>query len=156
LEKLDLIRLAQRIASNFRLDPALICAIIEQESGWHPFVTRYEPAFERRYVDPLGLDWEEDKGRSTSFGLMQIMGEVARELGFKSEFRHLLDIETNLALGCQHFKAKLARANDDVSKALQLWNGGGNPHYAEAVLARLLTYQAQKPPQCTAMASEAS
>ena len=36
--------------------------------------------------------------------------------------------------------SKLAAAEDNVSRALQLWNGGANPGYADAVLARASKY----------------
>lgn len=148
MTKAELIQTASKAATDAGLDPALVCAIVEQESGWHPFVTRYEPAFERHYIAPLNLDWSETKGRSTSFGLMQCMGEILRELGYTGGFSSLMDdVATEVALGCKHFKNKLARAGGDVRKALQLWNGGGNLSYADQVMARLSKYQAQKPPQ---------
>jgi len=40
------------------------------------------------------------------------------------------------------FAAKLSAAHGDVPRALQLWNGGGNPNYAAQVLARVSGYLA--------------
>src|ERR1700737_5169749 len=68
------------------LQPALVCAVIEQESAWNPWAVRYEPGFLSRYVAPLytagKLSATEAYTRSMSWGLMQVMGQVAREFGF--------------------------------------------------------------------------
>ena len=44
--------LAQRAAEAEGLDAALVCAVVEQESGWNPWAMRYEPAFFAKYVAP--------------------------------------------------------------------------------------------------------
>ena len=49
----EIIDLARRIASEHGLDPALVCAVVEQESSWNPWAVRYEPGFLSRYVAPL-------------------------------------------------------------------------------------------------------
>jgi soluble lytic murein transglycosylase-like protein len=51
----DLLALARAIAARHKLDPALVCAVIEQESAWDPHAIRYEPGFRAHYVAPLGL-----------------------------------------------------------------------------------------------------
>ena len=48
-----LLALAQRAAEAEGLDVALVCAVVEQESGWNPWAMRYEPAFFAKYVAPL-------------------------------------------------------------------------------------------------------
>ena len=50
-----LVVLARSIAAQRSLDPALVCAVVEQESSWDTFAIRYEPAFRTRYVVPLAL-----------------------------------------------------------------------------------------------------
>ena len=147
-----LIALARATAAQHSLDPALICAIVEQESAWDPHAIRYEPAFRTRYVAPLGLPPTEEVARSISWGLMQVMGQVAREHGFTAKsLAALCDPATGLAIGCAVFAAKLrASANDGdassvaanvVHRALELWNGGVNTSYAAQVLARVAHYQ---------------
>lgn len=141
LSKEDLIPLAQGAAKVAGLDPALVCAIVEQESGWNAWAVRYEPAFDSKYVSPLPLSPTEDKTRSMSFGLMQLMGQSARELGFKGRFlTELCDPLINLTWGCKHFQGKLKRANGDVHQALLYWNGGANKAYPDQVLARQANY----------------
>ena len=134
----DLLTLARTAAANHSLDAQLVCAVIEQESAWDPHAIRYEPAFRARYVAPLGLPPTEEVARSISWGLMQVMGQVAREHGFGGKFLSALcDPAAGLEIGCAVLSAKLAAAGGEVARALQLWNGGANPDYAAQVLARL-------------------
>jgi hypothetical protein len=74
----EIVALARTIASAHGLDPALVCAVVEQESAWDADAIRYEPAFRARYVPPLELPPTEEIARSISWGLMQVMGQVAR------------------------------------------------------------------------------
>jgi soluble lytic murein transglycosylase-like protein len=146
-----LIALARAAAARHSLDPALICAIVEQESAWDPHAIRYEPAFRTRYVAPLGLPPTEEVARSISWGLMQVMGQVAREHGFIAKsLAALCDPATGLTIGCAVFAAKLRVASngdassiaaDVVHRALELWNGGANTTYSAQVLARATHYQ---------------
>jgi soluble lytic murein transglycosylase-like protein len=120
------------------LDAALVQAVCEQESGWEPWAIRFEPAFKARYVDPQNHEPTEAVARSISWGLMQIMGEVARELGYKGHLAQLCDPGVGLEWGCKHLANKLK--NTDIHTGLQHWNGGGNPHYADQVIARMSKY----------------
>lgn len=145
MAKNDLIALAQRTAARYSLSPELICAICEQESSWCPFAIRYEPAFMSRYVAPLftnnTIDATEAYARAMSWGLMQVMGQVAREFGFDGRFlSELSDPVAGVEIGCRVFARKLAAAGSNVIHALQLWNGGGNPNYASEVLGRTSKY----------------
>ena len=154
----QLVLLARKAASAQSLDPALVCAIVEQESAWDPNAIRYEPAFRQRYVARLGLAPTEEIARSISWGLMQVMGQVAREHNFAAKsLASLCDPATSLEVGCTVFAAKLRAvggdagmgekddaasvANNVIARALQLWNGGANPAYAAQVLARIANYQ---------------
>lgn len=138
----DLIAAARQAASQHALDPALVCAVIEQESAWDPHAIRYEPGFRLRYVAPLHLPASEEIARSISWGLMQVMGQVAREYGFSGKFLSALCEPANgIELGCRVLAAKLAGTEGDVSRGLALWNGGANLDYPAQVLARLAAYQ---------------
>jgi soluble lytic murein transglycosylase-like protein len=149
----DLVALARAAAAAHGLDPALICAICEQESAWNPWAFRYEPAFFTHYIQPMvdagtipavpGISaGTEARARAFSWGLMQVMGEVAREHGFiDASLASICNPATAVDVGCRVFAAKLDAANGDTNRALQLWNGGGNPNYAAQVLARVPNYQ---------------
>lgn len=136
----DLIGLTKATATTHGLDPVLICAVVEQESGWNPWAIRAEPAFDERYVQPLHKTPTEEWARSISWGLLQIMGEVARELGYTGDIPALCDPATGLEWGCRQLARKLAGAAQDVTKGLEAYNGGSNPVYASQVLARKQRY----------------
>jgi soluble lytic murein transglycosylase-like protein len=82
----QLLAVAHKAAALQSLDPALVCAVVEQESGWNTWAMRYEPAFFTKYVAPLYTNNKiaatEAWARGFSWGLMQVMGQVARESGF--------------------------------------------------------------------------
>ena len=138
----DLVSLARLAAAQHSLDSALVCAIVEQESSWDPYAIRYEPAFRTRYVSPLGLPATEEVARSISWGLMQVMGQVARENGFAGKsLAELCDPATGLEIGCRIFASKLSTAAGDVPRALKRWNGGANSDYATQVLSRIANYR---------------
>jgi soluble lytic murein transglycosylase-like protein len=147
----EMVRLAIAAAKAHNLDPALICAIVEQESGWNPWATRYEPAFFAKYISVLYTNNKihtatEAYSRSFSWGLMQLMGEDARELGFANTYlSSLLDPATALEWGCRQFAKELAKANGDTHKALFFWNGGGNALYPDQVIARVPKYNVDIP-----------
>jgi len=138
----EIAALARSIAAAHGLDPALVCAVVEQESAWDSNAMRYEPAFRARYVAPLDLPPTEEIARSISWGLMQLMGQVAREYGFQRPFLSALcDSSAGLTFGCIVLAVKLAAAGGNVPRGLALWNGGGNPDYAAQVLARVPRYR---------------
>ena len=138
----EFIALTRAIASAHELDPALVCAVVEQESAWDSHAMRYEPGFRARYVAPLRLPPTEEIARSISWGLLQVMGQVAREHGFEEKFLSVLcDPAAGLQIGCMVLAAKLAAAAGNVPRGLALWNGGANPDYAAQVLARVARYR---------------
>ena len=137
----QLIAAARKAAAAHSLDPALVCAVVEQESGWNPWAMRYEPLFFAKYVASLytnnKVSASEAYARGFSWGLMQVMGQVAREAGFDALYLSALcDPEQGLAIGCKVLRKKFDAAADDTTRALLAWNGGANPAYAAQVLAR--------------------
>ncbi len=106
---------------------------------------RYEPAFFAKYVASLytnnKVSASEAYARGFSWGLMQVMGQVARENGFADRFlSSLCDPETGMEFGCRVLRKKLDLAKNDTAQGLLAWNGGGNPNYAVEVLARRSSY----------------
>jgi len=140
LTKDELIALAKSIATQFGIDPILVCAVVEQESGWNTWAIRAEPAFDAKYVQPLHKTPTEEWARSISWGLMQLMGQSACEHGYTGDIPQLCDPTFGLVWGCTHLKVKLAAFGGDFTKALLAWNGGGNSNYPAEVLARIKNY----------------
>ena len=149
LNQSELVALARQKAAEHQLHPELVCAICEQESAWSPWAIRYEPGFFARYVQklvlgpkPVGITPTEARARAISWGLMQVMGEVAREHGFSGAYlSELCDPAVGLEMGCRVLARKLAAAEGNVRNALLLWNGGGNAEYPRQVLARVENYR---------------
>jgi soluble lytic murein transglycosylase-like protein len=76
-----------------------------------------------------------------SWGLMQVMGQVARENGFTDHYLSgLCDPAAGVDLGCRVLRKKLDAAKGDTAQGLLLWNGGANPNYPVEVLARRTSY----------------
>jgi soluble lytic murein transglycosylase-like protein len=138
LTRAQIIDLVKLKCQDTGLDPALVCAIVAQESGFNQYALRFEPLFLQRYVVPLKLtNPTEAELRAFSFGLLQIMGQSARELDYNGHMGALLEPDINLFWGMRHFRNKLSAAGYVVEKALLLWNGGGIPQYPDQVLARI-------------------
>jgi soluble lytic murein transglycosylase-like protein len=129
-------------ALKFGLDPKIVAAVCEQESEWNPFAIRFEPAFEARYIKPAlpNAPTTLELTKAMSFGLMQVMGEVAVELGWQGKFlTELCDPDICVEYGCK----KLQRCFDvhgDADTSLLAYNGGGNSNYGAQVLARVKNY----------------
>ena len=137
----ELIALARAAVEKHALDPALVRAVVEQESAWDAHAMRYQPAFRTRCVAPLGLTPTEEVARSILWGLMQVMGHAAREHGFQGKFLSALcEPAAGLDIGGAVLAAKVAAVQRDLTRTLQLWNGGANPNFAAQVLARLAHY----------------
>ena len=118
-------------AAKFYLDPQLVTAIIMKESSGNPFVCRYEPkwkyAFECKgfaYILGYGCTEETERlGQMTSWGLMQVMGTVARELGFRGWFSQLCDPAIGINYGCKKLR-KIADRYASTDDIISAYNAG--------------------------------
>ena len=125
----QLVALARKAAAAQSLDPALVCAVVEQEWAWNPWAMRYEPAFFAKYVSHLytnnKITASEAYARGFSWGLMQVMGQVVREMGFDGTFLSATcDPEQGLAIGCKLLRKKIDAMDGDTTRGLLAWNGG--------------------------------
>lgn len=131
------------------LHPRLIAAVIFQESGGDPFAMRFEPAFYEKhlknrsrkqllgYVPTRCSLQTELYSRACSFGLMQILGETARENGFDAEFlAELCDPARNIELGCTLLEKFIDKVGS-VDGGLLRYNGGGRKEYPKEVRAHM-------------------
>jgi soluble lytic murein transglycosylase-like protein len=105
--------LVSQNAENWQLDPALVKAVIANESGFNANAT-----------SPAGAQ-----------GLMQLMPETAASVGVRNPY----DPAQNVAGGTRYLKGLLDRFNGDVRLAVAAYNAGPNavekygdvPPYAE-------------------------
>ena len=122
---------------EFNLPAGVLGAVIAQESSGNPYATRYEPGFFEKYIEfrtraslggvwPVAVDEDTERhGRATSWGLMQIMGQTARELGFDgTHFAELTEPSLGVRFGSMLLKRKLAVYGPDLSQALSAYNAG--------------------------------
>jgi len=129
----------RQFASNYArkhgIDVSLLCAVIEHESSWNPWAIRYEGGFFAVYILPMAehLSDTEARARAFSWGLMQLMGQTARELGYTGDLAALCDPDYGTDWGCHKLKKCLDAHVGDVNTALNKYNGGGNPQYAATV-----------------------
>ncbi len=163
-------------ALTHSLDPLMVEAVVMQESGGDPWAWNPEPKYRYfwdvkakkpfRLVTPqeiaskvpprdfptLAGDRDQEWwAQQASFGLCQLMGSVARELGCASPYLTVLcDPVVSLHYGCRLLAKQFAWADHNWAKALSAYNGGRgaamqspfpNREYPESVLAR---YQALK------------
>ena len=123
--------LAIAAAKIHDLPPPLVMAICQIESNWNPWAYRFEPEFKAHYIDLLPIpsstfisQASEKTGRATSWGLMQVMGQKARELGCTATFlTTLLDPAVNLNYGCRILK-NLHVTYADWNKVISAYNAG--------------------------------
>lgn len=116
-------------AKSFNLDPVLVEAVIEIESAGKPMKVRYEPNWKYLYqVDEfakkLGITSDTEKMlQSFSWGLMQVMGSVAREIGFTEDMPALCNPEKNIFYGCKKLKS-LCNKYPIQADAIAAYNAG--------------------------------
>lgn len=141
MDKHTLDQLIEAAASRWGLPVRAVAACVQVESGGDPDAERYEEGFQRRYLDGKPCHFvhhsctkaEEIRMRATSYGLMQVMGQVAREGGFTGRLTDLKEAATGLDYGCRHLAKKR-----DLYLAKRGWAGvfaaynAGSPRYDEA------------------------
>lgn len=137
-------------ANAFALSKELIASIVWQESKGETLAQRYEDSFYIRYVQnkarnellgyvPIKVSLATEKrNRAFSWGPMQVMGQTARELGFQGDhFGELLSADLGIEYGCRYLTKCMLGNNRDVKRALDSYNGGGNPDYSTEVFLNI-------------------
>jgi hypothetical protein len=163
-------------ATKVGLDPTLIMGQVKVESNgnawawnpeplyhyfwdvrlWRPFrtVTLSETSSMFPPSDFPALAGDHDQewwGQQSSWGLLQVMGAVAREHGFKGPYlSQLCDPAINLDLGCAYLASLVAWSKGNVAQALAAYNGGKagnltapfrNQRYVDKVLAAQASFK---------------
>lgn len=126
----DLGPLIIKTAERHGLDPFVVQAIVNVESAGNQWAARIEPGWRhfflvRDYADKLGITYAtEETCQRMSWGLMQVMGAVAREYGFKGHLTELVQPELNLEIGCKHLKKFFVKYGL-IEDAVSSYNQGG-------------------------------
>ncbi len=107
----ELLRMIHYEATRYQLDPDLVLALIEVESGFNRFALSYVGAS----------------------GLMQVMPFWKELIGSGND--SLFDAQTNLRYGCIILRHYLDMENDNVARGLARYNGSlGTDTYSSLVL----------------------
>ena len=126
----------------------IVYGICARESAFDPFACRYEPNYRWLYspskVKPATCSLDtETMLQKTSWGLMQVMGGVFREYGFKGWLSSIpADPRIQLQYGCMHLATKIRKYG--MEGGIAAYNAGipdanrdgaiDNPAYVQAVL----------------------
>ena len=104
------------MSERYCIPSALIRAIIEVESGGNPFAMKYENNYQWLYdVERLArehrLSLETERvAQKTSWGLMQVTGATAREMGFSGRYLSELCLpDRGIGYGCKYLKGQYSR-----------------------------------------------
>lgn len=122
----DYADLIQQVATTYDLDVKLLTAQVEVESSGDPFAFKYEQAFYRQYVrlNPNAKAGRYGPFAACSVGLLQIMVEVAYELGFDGRPEELFAARVGLSWGAKNLRSLLDWSNGNYDSALAAYNGG--------------------------------
>jgi|SRR6478736_2935954 len=130
-------------AKEFSIDPYLILAIVKKESTFNVLAMKEEHNW--RYLTPQSqiemfaklnkVTMNTEKSlQSHSWGLMQVMGSVARENGHRGSFIELLIPDVNLTIGCKHL-SKFLKALGTEDNAISAYNQGSPRRRADGKYA---------------------
>lgn len=107
----------------------ILASIVQVESSWNPWVTRYERNFVN-VASPSKYCAKNKINRETeiilqqmSWGLGQIMGGTARFLGYEGPLTVLVDPAINLHLTCEYF-VRICKKYNKVEEQLVAYNAG--------------------------------
>ena len=144
-------------AEIFGLNKDLVYAISWKESHFNGDLRRYEPGFYSQYLEgktkaQLKGFWPtqeseatERHGRATSWGVMQVLGQTARELGFEGHLVALSDPEVGAYWGCMYLEKKITALGTELG--IRAFNGSIKDKRTEEYLLGIESILKLKPYQ---------
>lgn len=138
----DLMRVVKEVTYTEDVPWEVVYAICLTESSGNEFAIRHERHY--RWIHGPTPSPGELLGQKTSWGLMQIMGAVAREYGYTDQFSGLWDPHENIRYGVKHLK-RLKDRYGTWPNTIAAYNAGSprtkngqyeNQGYVDKVLAR--------------------
>ncbi len=123
----------QQNAELYKLNPNLVAAVIMVESSGDEWAVRMEPLwhyfYETKKFAQLNRITEgtEKVLQACSWGLMQVMGSVAREHHFSGPLQRLCEPEIGIRYGCKHL-AKFMIKYKNERDAIASYNAGSPVH----------------------------
>jgi hypothetical protein len=141
----DLAAIIEIEAKAQGLDPLLVQAICEHEAQGNAYKVRFEPAwryfhFPAEWASRLLITVETEKTcQAMSWGPMQVMGAVAREMGFEQDLTYLTEAATGIRFGCKKLKALLVHYGNEMD-AISAYNQGSPRKTAGGLYMNAKTY----------------
>lgn len=123
MTRAEVAQLVQDHPDRGELPVACVVAICKVESDFNEWAYRYEPGFKYLVGDVGTMSPTEKTEQMASWGLMQVMGGVAREMGFKGFCSQLCQPYTGLSYGMRHL-AKFYKKYQDWPDAIASYNAG--------------------------------
>jgi hypothetical protein len=135
MSQAELIQLIRNLADQAKVDQDLCVAIAMKESGclWPKNSSRYEPDYQypfqpEVFASRIGISVETElREQKSSWGPMQIMGGVAREVGFNDAIPLLFMPEIGCAFAIKKLKTLIAKFGDET-RVIASYNAG-SPRY---------------------------
>ena len=123
-----LMQMIVEAAEDRALDPAIVYGVCRQESALNPLAIRFEPNYKwlwkPKEVKPQTCSLDTERAlQKMSFGLMQVMGAVFRECGYKGWLTEIIakpDIQ--LSYGCKHLAKKIQKYG--LERGILAYNSG--------------------------------
>lgn len=128
-DKEVIIEIARTKAREFEIPLHIVLAVIKKESDFNNMTYRYEAGWRYHYnIEQFSrmtkTSFNSEKHlQATSWGLMQVMGTVARELGFFGYFTELCDPGTGIHYGCKKLKSLMDKYST-LDDAIASYNAG--------------------------------
>ena len=136
--------LARTFAQKHGIPEQLLRAVVHVESAGDPWAMRFEPGYQWLWDVRAGRPYRGDPqslpapsfvsqeteltGQKTSWGLMQVMGAVARELGYRGRYLSVLcDADIGMEYGCRHLVALHTRFGTQGWEAVAAAYNAGSP-----------------------------
>lgn len=120
----------------YELDPNMLGAIVMKESydtgldKCDTFAVRLEPKFNyftkvKEWAKIVSVSYStEEVCQRMSWGLTQVMGATARELGLQSDIPNMLRPEVGIEYGAKYLRKQLSRYKGDYKDAVAAYNAG--------------------------------
>ena len=118
----------KKFSEIYEIKPEIIFGIVKKESNGDQFACRFEPNYKWLYypdqVKPISCSLDTEKTlQKISWGLMQVMGAVYREYGYKGWLSIIPgNIEIQLRFGCKHLSNKIEKYG--INEGLLAYNSG--------------------------------
>lgn len=126
--KLQLKPFIEKWAEKFAIDPALVYGVIMAESAGDSLAARFEPNYRYLLTPSLvrpaicSIQTEEIL-QKISIGLMQVMGAVYREYGYRGWLTSLFnDVDRQIQYGTKHLSKKVKKYGK--ARGISAYNAG--------------------------------